>query len=199
MIPRDWDGSPAVVIASGPSLTQDDVDFCRGRARVVAVNDCWWLAPWADALYAADFYWWQHHGGVPDFAGEKWCGDREAHRVYGIPLANTTRMPAGYSFDPETLGRLGGNSGGQAVNLAILRGADPVVMLGFDMQATGGRKHWFGDHPGRLNRRQHFGEWVAAMDGGYRTLVARGIRVINASRETALKAYPRMTIQEALS
>ena len=50
MIPRDWVGDPAVVIASGPSLTQDYVDYCRGRAWVVVVNDNSRRAPWADVL-----------------------------------------------------------------------------------------------------------------------------------------------------
>ncbi|HCZ48509.1 MAG TPA: hypothetical protein DCZ11_05850, partial [Gammaproteobacteria bacterium] len=41
----------------------------------------------------------------------------------------------------------GGNSGYQALNLAVLLGAERVILLGYDMH--GG--HWHGRHGGRLN------------------------------------------------
>lgn len=199
MIPRDWAGEPVVVIASGPSLCQDDVDYCRGKARVIAVNDCWRLAPWAEALYASDLRWWDHYNGVPEFAGEKWTNSvaADAGRKYGIRVVPIENRP-GFSEDPERIYRLGGNSGGQAVNIALLRGAGTVYLLGFDMQATGGRKHWFGDHPGELNRLQNFADWVKAMDGAYQGLGGR-VRIINCSASSALQAYARGRIQDVLS
>jgi hypothetical protein len=196
MIPRDWVGCPAVVIASGPSLCQEDVDYCRGKAKLVVVNDCWRLAPWADALYAADLLWWDHYSGVPDFTGEKWTNSvsADAGTKYGVQVVKI-ETKQGFSSDPELIHRLGGNGGGQAVNLALLRGAAPVVMLGFDMQATGSRKHWFGDHPGRLNRLQSFVDWVSAMDAA---APSAPVPVINCSRVTALKSYPRMPLAQCL-
>ena len=58
MVPRAWVDETAVCIASGPSLTQADVDYVRGKARVIVVNNGYLLAPWADVLYAADARWW---------------------------------------------------------------------------------------------------------------------------------------------
>jgi hypothetical protein len=52
-----WAGETAVLVASGPSLCPSDVDRVRGRARVIAVNDGYRLAPWADVLYACDRRW----------------------------------------------------------------------------------------------------------------------------------------------
>lgn len=198
MIPADWAGQPAVVIATGPSLTQEDVDYCRGKARVIVVNDCWRLAPWADALYAADLLWWDHYKGVPEFSGEKWTNSvsADAGMKYGVRVVDMENGLPGYSMDPAKIRRLGGNGGGQAANIALLRGAAPVLLLGFDMMAPGGRKHFFGDHPGPLNRGQNFAGWIDAMDRAYPGIAGR--QVINCSRQTALKAYPRAALAECL-
>ena len=64
-------GRPCVVVASGPSLTAEDVDYCRERAAVIVVNDNYKLAPWADVLYAADPEWWDLHQGAPSFQGDR--------------------------------------------------------------------------------------------------------------------------------
>jgi hypothetical protein len=62
MVARTFPNSTIVCIASGPSLTREDVDACRGAAGVVlAVNDTITYAPWADVLYACDRRWWQEH------------------------------------------------------------------------------------------------------------------------------------------
>jgi hypothetical protein len=199
MISRDLAGRAAVVIASGPSLTQEDVDFCRGKAFVAVANDGYRMAPWADLIYAADWGWWDCHDGVMGFAGEKWTCDERAAREFGLTLIEVAARGDGFSLDPTRLHRMGGNSGGQLLNLVALRGASPIYMLGYDMQATGGRKHWFGDHPKPINKTQNFTGWRQAMDAGAASLADLGVTAINCSRETALTAYPKSTIQEALS
>jgi len=50
-----------VVVASGPSLTREDVEYCRDKAKVIVVNDCYRLAPWADICYASDYDWYRLH------------------------------------------------------------------------------------------------------------------------------------------
>jgi hypothetical protein len=205
MIPRDWVGDPAVVIASGPSLTQDDADYCRGRAWVIVVNDNYRRAPWADVLYAADAEWWRAHDGVMGFRGEKWCPDEATAKEFGCrPIDVRAPDKTGdvtnnaFSTDPAILHRMGGNSGGQALNMAILRGASPIYLLGFDMQPTGGRKHWFGDHPSSLRKSQNFDSWRRALDAAYPQAAALGVEIVNCSRETALTAYPRASIANCL-
>lgn len=199
MIPRDWEGLPAVVIASGPSLTVEDVEHCRGKAKVVVVNDNYKLAPWADVLYAADRAWWAHHLPSMEFAGERWTSARFAVDAYGIvkvPVESSGRR--GFSFKPASIHGGGGNSGFQALNVALLRGANPICLLGFDMQATDGKKHWFGCHPGALNRYQHFARWVKEINYAAAGAAKAGIRIVNCSRSTAITAYERAPIQEVV-
>ena len=49
-----WAGDTCCILATGPSLTPDQAEYAKGKARVIAVNDAWRLAPWADILYACD-------------------------------------------------------------------------------------------------------------------------------------------------
>lgn len=180
-----------VCIATGPSLTQDDVDFCNGRAAVYAVNDAYKIAPWADLLYAADGTWWDVHNGAPDFAGEKWTVNPDAaekyHLNYIAPKSKAWSTNKSYIAT-------GGNSGFQAMNLARVRGASKIVLLGYDYGYTD-KKHFFGDHHPLTDRHSDYALWIKLLN---KAAVEIDIPVVNCSRKTAITCFPRMTIQEAL-
>lgn len=170
------------------------------------MNDAWRIAPWVDVLYAADGDWWAHHEGVPAFDGERWSQDdgqpghsrrklREVAPHYGIRVVRSVAGP-GVSFDAAYI-RLGFNSGFQALNLAVLFGAARIVLLGFDMQATGGRAHFFGQHPAPLRARGAcFKKFIKAFNEAAPQLASAGVEVINATRETALTCFPRARIED---
>lgn len=98
------------------------------------------------------------------------------------------------SRDPAVINE-GGNSGYQAMNIAYHAGARRLVLLGFDMQRTAGRSHWFGDHPGRMNVPSPYEQWVAAFRPLAADLAAAGVEVINASRATALDCFTRAELE----
>lgn len=92
----------------------------------------------------------------------------------------------------------GGNGGYQALGLALMFGAARVILLGYDMGATGGRLHWHRDHGGKLhNPEPHkFRDWIAH----YNKLAGFcPVPIINCSRESALKCFPRMGLDEGLA
>lgn len=194
-VPRLWAGETVVCIGGGPSLNSDDVMACRGRARVIAINDAYKLAPWADVLYACDYAWWRAHGGVPMFSGLRFSLDRRASR-YGVQILQNTGV-AGLELEPTGL-RTGHNGGYQAINLAVHFGARRIVLLGYDMQRTDNKAHWFGDHPTGLNNPP-LPLFIPQFEQVAPLLRARGIDVINSSRETALTMFPRQSLQAALS
>lgn len=165
---------------------------------MLVINDNYRLAPWADVLYACDFKWWRQYNGVPEFTGQKWTVDANAARTYpdlhhvkGLPLP-------GLSSDQNII-NTGRNSGYQAINLAILFGAARIVLLGYDMQVTGDKRHWFGEHPAPLVSCSNYGRYIE----NYRTMTPDlerlGIPVINCTRETALTMFPRMELSYALA
>ena len=65
----DWRGQIAAVIGAGPSAKDVPIDTLQGRAHIIAVNESYRLAPWADVLYSCDFMWWQLHKGMKDWPG----------------------------------------------------------------------------------------------------------------------------------
>lgn len=99
--------------------------------------------------------------------------------------------------------RLGGNSGFQALGLALLFGAERVILLGYDMQLTNKRTHWHGDHVATYNNGNRLGnptalkvkQWPEAFAQMPHSVRAR---VINATRHTALKCFIQRSLDECL-
>lgn len=67
------------------------------------------------------------------------------------------------------------------------------------MQRTGGKFHWHGKHWGNLPNGQGFPTWIKNFAPLAVDLARRGVEVINATRETALQCFPRMSLEEALA
>lgn len=204
VVPRLWRGERVVILGGGSSLTAADVDFCRGKARVIAIKEAHQLAPWADAIYAADAKWWRHYNGVPGFDGLKYAIEQSPDQ----PPTDWTRWPdvqvlrntgaEGLELSPDGL-RTGYNSGYQAVNLAYhLAGATRIVLLGFDMwTGPNGDQNWFGYHP--LHTPSPYPLFLHAFKSLEAPLKAAGIEVVNASRFTVLDSFPRVALEEAFA
>ncbi len=91
----------------------------------------------------------------------------------------------------------GANSGLGAIALAAHWGASRIILLGYDCQHTGGRTHWHGDHPQGLGNAGVVKLWP----GQFAQLAGRlkGVEIVNCSRETALRCFPREPLEVALS
>src|SRR6185295_6141564 len=68
---QDWSEQCCIIVASGPSASAADLKAYKGRAKFIAVNESYRLAPWADALVCADGNWWHKKKGLPEFTGLK--------------------------------------------------------------------------------------------------------------------------------
>lgn len=189
-VERLWPGETVVVLGTGPSLTRADVDFCRGKSRVIAVNNAFELAPWADAMYAADAKFWRWVKGAPDFAGMKFTVEPQKETWPGLQvLRNAGRE--GLANDPSAL-CTGYNSGYQAIGLATHLGASRVILLGFDMQGT----HYFGSHPD--GTVPPFTLCLYAFSTLVEPIKAAGVDVVNCSRVSALESFRRGRLTEEL-
>ena len=161
------------------------------------INETWRLAPWAEWLFACDARWWKARGPASDeFHGQRLIGF-ETHP--GCIPCGTVRGENRMRWDGRSLGA-GGNSGFQAVNLAAACGARRIVLTGFDMARHAGA-HWHADHRQGLTNpsARMLSNCAALLDAAAPELAARGAEVVNASRETALRAYRRMSMAEALA
>ena len=180
-------GQTALVFASGPSLTQlwhpDRPIPCPS----IAVNDAHRIALGADILHASDPHWWSHNQGVPAFRGLK-TGFSDGVR----PPRPVVELSNGgvRGFDPR-LGwaRTGNNSGHVGVHLAAQLGAVRIVLVGFDMRVVDGKDHFFGQHPRSVQGRgaSKYNEWVEHFGYLAEALSCRGVKVLNATPDSALQ------------
>ena len=128
------------------------------------------------------------------FKGELWTQDRRASLEHGL-FYISGEGNKGLGKDKI---HHGSNSGYQAINLAYLFGAVKIVLLGFDMQRTGGLSHWHGNHPAAINRDLPVTTFLKKFPDLARDLEAEGVEVINATRETALECFKKVDLEEAL-
>jgi hypothetical protein len=162
-------------------MNSEVAEYVRGKCRVIAVSDAYRLAPWADALVSNDSKWWRVHPEALKFKGRKFCG-------MGYPGCERIKYEGRFT--------IGLNSGLQAMRVAVKLGASRLLLLGFDMHATGGA-HFFGEHPaplqntkpGRFNIHIHqFDKWEAD----------QAVNVINCTPGSALLRFPLGDVRELL-
>lgn len=185
--PPDWTGRDIVCIASGPSLTEADCDLARASGRfTIAVNSTVFMAPWAHAMYAGDSRWWKEYGpDLADYKGERFSFTSIA-KTYG---AHSLALSSWFA-NP-------GNSGAGAISLAMAGGASRITLLGYDCDTTDGL-HWHGPHRGSLTNCLSAKRWPAQFGVIAKAAAQRGIKVVNASRKTALECFPKLEAEYAL-
>ena len=176
-----------------------DLDFCRGKAKVIAVNNSYALAPWADAMWATDAKWWNWHQGVPSFTSPKWSLEHSAWNNFRAKYPDVQRLRntghLGLEHDPSGI-RNGRNSGFAAINLAVHYGAAKIVLLGYDMQAHSGKSHFFGDHPQK--GPSPYPQFRAAFETLVKPLAKMKIQIVNCTRKTVLNAFPKAKLEDVL-
>ena len=206
--PKTFEGQTVVVVGSGKSLVGGDVRYCHGRAPVIAINDNYRMAPWADVLYAADAAWWRLRsfnlegvGGLR--VGLAWDGENKRYHigwddedVHGAVNCLGSSGVHGVERNFEGYIRHGGNSGYQAVQLAIAMGASRILLLGFDMRP--GR--WFGDYPASVNKNGNHAEWCETFGALARcgALEEMGVEIINCTPDSAMECFDRQNLRDIL-
>lgn len=208
-VEAEWKGETVAVLASGPSMTREQAELVRGKCRVIAVSNQGIdnevdgvlvpaFAPWADILYSADSKWWRcYHKRALQFAG------RKVTIKATLPWAEVFSLQQSFeyaAYDPRPTHLVsGGNSGYQALHLAIHTGAKRILLLGFDMkEGLNRRRHWFGNHPDKLNSRGNFAGWLRAFEKLAKVLETMDIEVLNCTPDTALRCFRRVSLEVAL-
>lgn len=196
----NWTGEAVVIVAGGPSAKDVPLEQARDRAKFIAINTSYRLAPWADVLYACDANWWIEHKGAPTFAGLKVSQDKRAAQIYRhVRHVTSVRGIEHLVLDQPGLIGWGGNSGFHAINLAVQWGANKLILVGYDMNLKGG-SHWHGDHTGRCSNpnAQNVERWRRVVDAAAPTLAKLGVKVFNCSPVSSLMQYEKLEFQAAL-
>ncbi len=134
------------------------------------------------------------------FAGLKITADLAAARRWGLRHVTLTTHDDRLRTDKPGVIGWGGNSGFHAMNLAVQFGVRALILVGYDMRLDRGL-HWHGRHPRGLNNPTEgtVARWRRVVDDAAPRLAELGVTVINASPISALGAYPKMSLEEALA
>lgn len=185
MAGKPWAGQTVVCIASGPSLTAEDCEAVRRTGMpAIAVNSSWKAAPFAHVVYGGDLAWWDAYGREIDTPAEKWTCTRQAAQRHGINL-HVAHGPY--------------NSGMRAIQFAIERGAARILLLGYDCTLAFG-VHWHGAHEATGNPDEaRVKMWHRQFASVAALAQAARCEVVNCSRHTELRAFPRGDLAEQLA
>lgn len=195
-VPKLWPNSTIAILASGPSLTPEDVGYVRGKARVIVVNTTYQIAPWADVMYACDAKVWKWHKGAPEFTGLKYALTAESRRwAPTVQVLKATGLD-GLELEPHGL-KTGRNSGYQCIGLSFHLGAKQILLLGFDMKrGRNGGTHWHGDHPHQGG--MPFSSYLKHFPTLVKPLRENNVEVLNCTPGSALGCFPKANLREVL-
>lgn len=137
------------------------------------------------------------------FTGEMWTQDHQASQKHGLHYVHLVRgnhlLPLGDERITD-----GSNGGFQQMQLARLRGASRLVLIGYDMKRgpkseahPKGKAHWFGNHVHPLSFADP-SSFITNFNMVATHYAAEGIRVLNATIDSALECFERMPLEQAL-
>lgn len=194
----NWSGETAVILASGPSLTLDQVALVeQANVKTIATNSTWRIAD-VDVLFAVDYLFFKVC--LPEFKAAKrraavWTQDRSAADRWGL---NWVRQDSRPGLGNPGL-RTNGNSGMGAINLAYLFGARRILLVGMDMKlGPKGEKHHHPDHPKPLVQGLVFTDWLHKARDLAKGLKAEKVEVINCTPGSALQCFPMGDLEKEL-
>lgn len=179
MIEKKFNGETAVILATGPSLNEDQITLVAkahsdGKCRVITVNNSYQLAPWSDIHIACNDNWWDHYWKndkvLRDMKADKWTRYKHQADEFGINYIDSI-VKDGLSKDPSVV-HINKGSGPIAINIATLYGFKKIILLGHDMKfakdydgkkkKTGSSpRHFFGEYPKVM---QHFPQSKSSID-----------------------------------
>ena len=210
---RIFDGQTVALIATGPSLTLQQIESARHKGFALAgCNNTWQIVPDLGVLYGCNFKWWEHYWGEPlaRHQAQKWTTNRAAADRFGLNWIAEANRP-GLSNDPALVHH-GHGSGFTLLNLAYLMGAARILLLGYDLRYAADYdgqnrrvgsepRHYFGEYPPEL---QHWprvqvrnGVHVELLEL-YRSVADQGaVEIINCSGGV-LDCFPRMDINDVV-
>lgn len=196
-----WKGSPCFIVGGGPSLKGFEFGRLKGRLSI-AVNRAFEVVPSAAILFSMDslYYRWalQH----PETSFSRFRGLKVWLDTYGFPYEGVHLVksagPEGLSGSLENGLYHGNNSGYAALNLAVCLGANPIYLLGFDLNAGArGLDHFHSGYPMKTpdyKVRRYIENFMRLAP----MLKERGVDVVNLSPCSALECFGFASIDEVL-
>lgn len=200
-IQGDWSDKPVFLIGGGPSLRGFDFERLRGAGYTIAINKAIEHVPWADCVFTLDTVWFEKNIEL--------LRQSPAEKVIAVPRGyQIPPCDARFTFverirevkvsaDPATV-YSGDNSGFGALNVACLKNARLVYLLGYDLNPTG-QTHWHAGYDYRVRYGQHnYLQWAQFFHMISGVLHLRGVKVFNCSERSSIRCFPFANIDEVI-
>lgn len=210
--PPWWDRGTVYLVGGGPSLCGFDFKHLASLdGFVLGINQAMFDAPCcagvsidnvfvkARAIELGDFasraalylpvgdIWWRK---TPPIAGAIYLRDND--------IPSPAEAP-GLSRKVDAVYR-GATSGYAALNVAVLKRAKRIVLLGYDYGVSDGRHHYHDAYPWHhIANDQSMPVWAGQFTSAALACRDLGIEVVNASPSSTVNAFPKMSIEEALA
>jgi len=196
-----WAGRRCFIIGGGPSLKR--VNFSRLEQELtIGVNRAF------EKLDPTVIFWMDYQTFYLDLMSGKF-GNEAVKKFMGSRALKVALNLSGYDYPAdvfplaaapgdhnftfslsEGIGH-GGNSGYAALNLAVCLGANPIYLLGFDMQGDGkGHQTWFHSGYERDQGEGVYREFIQEFEYAAPILEEKEIEVVNLNPDSALKCFP---------
>ncbi|MDZ4253989.1 MAG: hypothetical protein U1A72_15575 [Sulfuritalea sp.] len=183
---------------------------------MIAVNDAYLVAPWADICYFADARWWKWH---TDGIAKKWpwvsFTAEEVKKAFAefrgqkVTIFNTGMLVADptvfmlHNHGSDELSEkpngvhTGSNGGYQAINIAVLAGGNPILLVAYDMRFQQGKSHSHNGHPLKHSESAYLG-YANRFGSMLPQLKRLKVEVLNCTPGSAIKAFQFVPLEEAL-
>lgn len=200
MIKQKFKNKPAILIATGPSLTEEVVSVIekyKDHYVIFGCNDAYKIVDFLDIHYACDKRWWDHNG--KDFREkypnlESWTQDKASAQKYSLNVIDGVFRPK-LSASSNII-HWGSNSGFQQLNIAFLMGCSKFILVGYNMKKSrDGKSHFFGDHPSAMRSNSPYPTFVEAFNS-----IQKEIKpfIVNCTPDSALRMFRYNDLEEEL-
>jgi hypothetical protein len=191
-----WHDKPVYLIGGGPSLKGFDFERIRGKGILLGVNRSAFDAP-CNVVFSLDSTWIRHNYKTVDKADfdEKILAVSPNYAFHEYPTKTVQYIYKmrnhGLSSIPSQI--FGVNSGYAALNLAFLKRAKIIYLLGMDMNVSDPEKpHWHGSYKWQnFANHRYYNKWKNDFDFASIQLDKAGIKVYNCNPNSSIESFDK--------
>ncbi len=177
------------------------------NCHVIGINVTFLIGDWIDVVFFGDSpFFLRYRQALLKFPGLKvcCCSIPDKDRAWVKVLGRERNRPRGISESPYNVS-WNGNSGAAAISMAVHAGAKRIILVGFDMKLSEDkRQHWhdlYGkgvyDNPKKMMKLP-FQRHLRGFEFIAKDAKRLGVEIINASPDSAITQFPKMSIKELL-
>lgn len=222
-IPKIWNGGTCYIIGGGPSIVEQlgipasVADEVRKKtlpisayapyfhkikgAHTIGINAAYKLGDWLDIVFWGDSSFWKDN--EDDLLSLKkallvTCMRTDAELPRRVKHLKKSAHRYGVCEEKNSVS-WNYNSGAAAINLAMHLGARRIILLGFDMSTdTNQNQHWHKEYKNDTSVEQTFARHLRGFPHIQKAALDWGVEIINASPNSAINAFPKMTLKKAM-